>query len=145
MKVGLASDHRGYKLKEELKNYLKEEYEIVDYGTNSTELVDYPDYGIKLGEGIKNKEIELGIAICGSGIGISIACNKVKGVRCARVVNKEEAETTKIHNKANIVALNESMSFDTAKEIVDAFLKTEYTNEERFERRVNKISKYEGE
>ena len=145
MKVGIASDHRGYKVKEKLKKYLfKKGYELVDYGTDSTELADYPDFGIKLGEGIKNKEVELGIAICGTGIGISIACNKVKGVRCAKVSSAKEAKTTRIHNNANIVAFSANMFMFEIKDIVDNFLKTPYIEEERFERRIKKLSKYEG-
>lgn len=144
MKVGISSDHRGYKLKEKLKPYLiKKGYEIIDYGCDSNETVDYPDYGIKLGEAIKNKEIELGIVICGTGIGISIACNKVKGVRCAKVNTKKEAKLTRIHNNANVIALNEKMFTFEAKDIVDAFLTTKYKEEERFERRIKKISDYE--
>ena len=81
MKIGIASDHRGYKLKEFLKNHL--DYEMIDYGTTSEESVDYPDFGISLGEAVAKGNTDLGIAICGSGIGISIACNKVKGIRCA--------------------------------------------------------------
>ena len=75
MKIGIASDHRGYKLKEFLKNHL--DYEMIDYGTTSEESVDYPDFGISLGEAVAKGNTDLGIAICGSGIGISIACNKV--------------------------------------------------------------------
>ena len=88
MKIGIVSDHRGYELKQDIINELKE-YEIIDYGTYSNESVDYPDYAFKLGQKINEKEVEKGIAICGSGIGISIACNKVKNIRCAKVSNKE--------------------------------------------------------
>ena len=91
MKIGIASDHRGYKLKEFLKNHL--DYEMIDYGTTSEESVDYPDFGISLGEAVAKGNTDLGIAICGSGIGISIACNKVKGIRCAKVSNKQEAKS----------------------------------------------------
>lgn len=77
MKIALASDHRGYKLKQELIEYLKTKYEIIDLGTNSEESTDFPKYGILLGESIQKKEADLGIAICGTGIGISIAANKV--------------------------------------------------------------------
>ena len=144
MRVGIASDHRGYKLKEKLKTYIiKEGYEIEDFGTSSLESVDYPDYGIKLGEAVRDKQVDLGIAICGTGIGISIACNKVDRVRCARIVDAKEAKITKLHNKANIIALNEKMPLFMAKDIVDAFLTTEYVPEERFERRIDKINKYE--
>ena len=145
MKLGLASDHRGFKLKEKLKEYIiKKGYEVEDFGTDSLESVDYPEYGFKLGEAVRDKKVDLGIAICGTGIGISIACNKVKGVRCARIMNAKEAKITKIHNRANIVALNEKMPLFVAKDIVDEFIKTEYTDEERFERRLKQISKYEG-
>ena len=144
MKIGIASDHRGYKLKEKLKKYIiKEGYEVEDLGTDSLESVDYPDFGFKLGEAVRDKKVDLGIAICGTGIGISIACNKVKGVRCARIVSAKEAKITKLHNNANIVALNEKMPLFVAKDIVDAFVTTEYVPEERFERRIDKINKYE--
>lgn len=144
MKIGIASDHRGYKLKTKLIQYLnKKGYEVVDYGTNSIESVDYPDFGILLGEKVRDKEVEKGIAICGSGIGISIACNKVKGVRCARVTTVKEAKITRKDNDANIIALNEKMFSFEAKDIIDAFLKTEYKPEERFQRRIEKITKYE--
>jgi len=145
MKVGIASDHRGYKLKEKLKPYLiKKGYEVEDLGTDSTESVDYSDFGIKLGESVRDKEVDLGIVICGTGIGISIACNKVKGIRCAKVNSVREAKETRIHNNANVIALNERMFLFEAKDIVDAFLTTKYTPEERFERRIEKINNYEG-
>ena len=111
MKIGIASDHRGYKLKEKLKKeLLKRNYEIIDYGTYSEESTDYPDYAFKLGENVRNKNVNFGIAICGSGIGISIACNKVKGIRCAKVVNSAEAKVTRLDNDANIVAFGENTS-----------------------------------
>ncbi len=145
MKIGIANDHRGYKLKLKLVDYLKKKgYEVTDYGTDSTVSVDYPDYGILLGEKVRDKEVDYGIAICGSGIGISIACNKVKGVRCAKVNNTREAKLCRQDNNANIIALNEKMYIFEAKDIIDTFLKTEYKEEERYQRRIDKISKYEG-
>lgn len=144
MKIGIANDHRGYKLKLKLVNYLKKkDYEVIDYGTDSTVSVDYPDYGILIGEKVRDKEVDYGIAICGSGIGISIACNKVKGVRCAKVNNTREAKLCRQDNNANIIALNEKMHVFEAKDIIDTFLKTEYKKEERYQRRIDKISKYE--
>ena len=144
MKIGIANDHRGYKLKMKLIPYLlKKGYEVEDYGTSSTESVDYPDYGILLGEKVRDKVVDYGIAICGSGIGISIACNKVKGVRCAKVNNTREAKLCRQDNNANIIALNEKMYVFEAKDIIDTFLKTEYKKEERYQRRIDKISKYE--
>ena len=145
MKVAVACDHRGYKVKEKLIPYLeKKGYDVLDLGTDSPEMADYSDYGIKLGEAIRDKKADLGIAICGTGIGISIACNKVKGVRCAKVSSAKEAKETRIHNNANVVAFSARMFMFEIKDIVDNFLKTEYKETERFERRINKISKYEG-
>lgn len=144
MKIGLASDHRGYKLKEYLKQVLPTmNYEIIDFGTNSEESTDYPDYAFALGEAVTSKKVDFGVAICGSGIGISIACNKVKGIRCAKVSNKEEAQITRIDNNSNIVAFSEKMSEYDALEIVKAFISTEASTEEKHVRRVNKIISYE--
>ena len=144
MKIGFASDHRGYKLKKELINELKKEnYEIIDYGTDSEESTDYPDYAFKLGENVAKKNVDFGVAMCGSGIGISIACNKVKGIRCAKVSNKEEAEVTRIDNDSNIVAFGEKTSFDEAIAIVKTFINTESSDLEKHKRRINKIKEYE--
>lgn len=144
MRIGFASDHRGYKLKEILKEYLKNNnYEIVDYGTNSEESTDYPDYAFNLGEAVAKNDVDYGVAICGSGIGISIACNKVKNVRCAKVATEEEAKITRIDNNSNIVAFGEKVSEEEAKKIVLAFINTEFSKEEKHQRRVNKIIEYE--
>lgn len=144
MRIGVASDHRGYKLKEYLKEILPTlNYEVVDFGTNSEESTDYPDYAFALGESVVNKNVEFGVAICGSGIGISIACNKVKGVRCAKVSNKEEAQVTRIDNNSNIVAFSEQVSPEDALEIVKTFITTPASSEEKHVRRVNKIIAYE--
>ena len=144
MRIGLASDHRVYKLKEYLKNTLPNyNYEIIDFGTNSEESTDYPDYAFALGEAVVSKKADFGVAICGSGIGISIACNKVKGIRCAKVSNKEEAQVTRIDNNSNIVAFSEKLTEEEALSIVLAFLTTEASPEEKHTRRVNKIIAYE--
>ena len=143
MKIGFASDHRGLKLKEELIAYFKDSYEITDYGTNSEESTDYPDYAFKLGESVVNNEVDFGVAICGSGIGISIACNKVKGIRCAKVSNSEEAKYTRNDNDSNIVAFGEKTSLEEAIEIVKTFINTPFSNLEKHSRRINKITMYE--
>ena len=144
MKIGIANDHRGYKLKTKLIPYLqKKGYEVEDFGALSTESVDYPDYGILLGEKVRDKEVDFGIVICGSGIGISIACNKVKGVRCAKVNNSKEAKLSRIDNNANVIALSEKLFLFEAKDIVDAFLTTKYEEIERYQRRIDKITNYE--
>ncbi len=144
MKIGIASDHRGYLLKEQIKRNIKDKYEIIDYGTNSEESTDYPDYAFKLGEAVAKKEVDYGVAICGSGIGISIACNKVKGVRCAKVSNEEEAKITRIDNNSNVVAFSEKVPIEEALKIVETFISTDFSTEEKHIRRVNKIIEYEG-
>lgn len=144
MTVGIASDHRGYRLKEKLIQYLTAlDYEVIDYGTTSLESCDYPEFAFALGTAIQKKEIEQGIAICGTGIGISIACNKMKNIRCAKVNTTKEAIWAKKDNDANIIALSGSLSSFKAKNIIDAFLKTSFSNEERHQKRISMISEYE--
>ena len=118
MKIAIASDHRGYKLKDYLINELEKEYEVIDLGTNSEESTDYPDYAFMLGEAVISGVADFGVAICGSGIGISIACNKVKGIRCAKVSNSEEAKYTREDNDANIVAFGEKTNNKEALELL---------------------------
>lgn len=144
MKIVIASDHKGYHLKTTLITYLtKKGYEIMDLGTDSVLSTDYPKYAFLLGDAITKKEAECGIVICGTGIGVSIACNKVKGVRCAKVDNIKEAELTRLHNDANVLALNGGMISFKAKDIVDVFLKTNFSNEERHVKRLKMIEAYE--
>ncbi len=144
-KIGVACDHRGYKLKQKLTKYLnKIGYTVVDYGGEGDKNDNYTDYGFKLAEAIKNHEIEKGIAICGSGIGISIACNKVSGVRCAKVNNIKEARLTRKDNDANVIALNGKMPTFRAKDILDVFLKTEFANTEKYKNRVDALNNYKG-
>jgi ribose 5-phosphate isomerase B len=144
MKIGIASDHRGYRLKKKLIDYLtKKKYEVIDLGTNSTTSVDYPDYAIKLANSVLSNEVDQGIAICGSGIGISIACNKIDGIRCAKVDSPKEARLAKLDNDANVIALNGSMMSYKAKDILDAFLKTKFSNLERHISRLEKIKEIE--
>ena len=140
MKIGIASDHRGVILKEKIKNYLNDRYQIIDYGTNSIESVDYPQYAYKIGESVRDNKIDLGILICGTGIGMSIACNKVKKVRCAKVTTKEEAFLARSHNNANVIAISENTN--NYKEIIDTFLNTDFSNEEKHKRRVEMIDNY---
>lgn len=140
--IGIASDHGGFKLKQKLIPYLEElGYTVIDYGTEVEESVDYPIYAFKVGEAIRNKGIKFGIVICTTGIGVSIACNKVKGVRCAKVDNIEEASLTRLHNDSNVIAL--SANNENALEIVKTFLETNFSNEERHIRRINLITSYE--
>ncbi len=142
MKIGIVSDHRGYELKKELVKELTN-YELIDYGTYSTESVDYPDYAFLLGDKVVKKEVDYGIAICGSGIGISIACNKVNGIRCAKVNTVLDAKMTRLDNDANIIALSAKTNKNDAIELINTFLETSFSNEERHINRINKIKNYE--
>lgn len=147
MKIGIAADHRGYETKEKLKNYLKTKYEIIDYGTNNTERVDYPKYGILLGEKVRDKEVDYGIAICGSAIGISIACNKVKGIRCGKINTVEEAIHAKENDYVNIIALSgEGTTLEDNIKIIEAFLNAkENTSDPVYQERINQITRYEND
>ncbi len=144
MKIGIGSDHGGYLVKEEIKQYLKDKYELIDFGTTSTDSVDYPKYAFLVGEAIQKKEIEKGILICTTGIGMSIACNKVYSVRCAKVDNLEEAVLTREHNNSNVIAMSAKKNIEEMKQIIDTFLTTEFSGEERHVRRVQMIDGYEG-
>ena len=146
IKIGFASDHRGFELKQKLIDYLKTKEDIVDItdcGTNSQESCDYPDYAYLLGLEIQNKSIDYGIAICGSGIGISIALNKMKGVYCAKVNNAMEAKYTRLDNDTNCVSFSGDTDIQEAKMIVDTFIHTEFSNIERHKNRIDKVKKIE--
>ena len=146
MKIGIAADHRGYETKEKIKVFFKNEYEIIDYGTTSTERVDYPKYGILLGEKVRDKEVEYGIAICGSAIGISIACNKVKGIRCGKINNEKEAIHAKTNDFVNIIALSGEAPLEENIKIIKAFLNAkENKNDPVYLDRINQITRYEND
>ena len=143
MKIGIASDHHGIKIKQELINYLnKKGNEVVNYGPDTTDSVDYPEFAFKIGNAIKNEEIELGILICKTGIGMSIAANKVKGVRCAKVTNTKEARLTRQHNDANVIAISADEPLFKLKDIIDVFVRTKFSGEERHQRRIDLINNY---
>ncbi len=144
MKIGIATDHRGIDVKQELTNYLKDlGYNVVDYGTNSTDSVDYPDYAFKVGVAVANNDIDFGVLICNTGIGMSIAANKVKGVRCARVIDEYDAKMTRIDNDANVIALSSRIDIEKLKSVLKVFLETPHNSEERHDRRISKIDNYE--
>ncbi len=144
MKIAIASDHRGYDLKNKLINKMtSENITFLDLGTNNSESTDYPDFAFKLGQTIVNKEADYGIAICGSGIGISIACNKVKGIRCAKINTVQEAIATRNDNDANIIAIAGNNRVSKALKLVTTFIKTDSSLEEKHQRRIKKINEYE--
>ena len=127
MKIGLASDHRGYKLKQQLiEELVKRNYEVEDYGTDSEESTDYPDYAFKLGENVRDKKVDFGVAICGSGIG-----------------TRKEAQVTRNDNNSNIVAFGEKTTIEDALAIVTTFINTPFSDLEKHHRRVDKITNYE--
>ena len=139
-KIGIACDHAGYDLKEYLKKYLKEKgYIVSDYGTNSNESVDYPDYAHPLAESVEKNENDMGITICGSGNGISMVANKHQGIRAALCWNKEISKLAREHNNANVCSLPARfVSNEDAREMVEIFLNTEFEGG-RHDKRVQKI------
>lgn len=140
MKIGIASDHGGFELKEYLKEYLKKSgIEISDFGTNSEEPVDYPIYGERCARAVANGEVERGVVCCGTGIGISIAANKVAGIRCALCTDENMARLSRQHNNANMLALGGRItSNEEAQKILDAWLITEFEGG-RHQRRIDMI------
>lgn len=139
--IALGSDHAGYELKQEIIRFLTERgYEWQDYGCDSTASVDYPDFAHAVAHAVADGKAERGILICGTGIGISIAANKVKGIRCAHCHDCFSAEATRQHNDANILALGARVvGGGLALKIVETFLTTPFSNDERHIRRIQKI------
>lgn len=144
MKVIISGDHAGMTLRNEVKSVLEElGYEYEDIGADCTCSVDYPDYAFPAAERVANGEFDRGIVICGTGIGVSIAANKVKGIRCALVHDVYSAKATRQHNDSNMLAMGERVIGPSlAREIVKTWLTTEFEGD-RHERRINKISEYE--
>lgn len=140
MKIALGADHGGFELKEKIKEHLaKKNIEVLDMGTHSTESVDYPEYGQLVAKAVVDKSADLGIVVCGTGIGISIAANKVKGIRAALCTNTTMAKLTRQHNDANILALGARIVGDVlALDIVDEFLAASFEGG-RHSKRVEKI------
>lgn len=142
MKIALASDHAAIALKAELAEWLREQgHDVTDLGPEEGQSVDYPDYGYKLGEAIATGVTDRGIALCGSGIGISIAVNRNPAVRCALVSEPVSAALSREHNDANAIALGARLTgIDMAKACVTAFLTTEFAGG-RHQRRVDKLTR----
>ncbi|HPS85447.1 MAG TPA: ribose 5-phosphate isomerase B [Spirochaetota bacterium] len=142
MKIAIASDHAGFRLKNILKKHFAE-HEFIDVGTHTEESCDYPDYAVLAAEKVVSGEAEAGIVICGTGIGISIAANKVKGARAALCCNEFMAEMSRRHNDANILALGARViGDDLAIRIADVWIKASFEGG-RHEKRVLKIGKIE--
>ncbi|MGL5378665.1 ribose 5-phosphate isomerase B [Clostridium sp.] len=144
MKIALGSDHGGIDLKNEIKSYLENEgYEVKDFGTYSKDSCDYPDYALPVAESVASKEFEFGILVCGTGIGISIAANKVPGVRAALCSDTFSAHATREHNNANILALGQRVvGAGLALDIVKTFLNSNFEGD-RHQARLDKITAIE--
>lgn len=145
MKVAIGCDHGGINLKPALKEYLeKNGIEYKDFGCYTKDSVDYNDYGEAVANAVANKEFDFGILICGTGIGMSIVANKIKGIRCAHVSDVFSAKATREHNDANVLAIGERvLGVGLMTEIVNAFLTTPFSNGERHVRRIEKIRELE--
>ncbi|MCR4562933.1 MAG: ribose 5-phosphate isomerase B [Bacilli bacterium] len=142
MKIAIGSDHAGFELKEQIKEYLIGlNYEVIDFGTNSTDSVDYPTFGHKVGHAVINKEADYGIVCCGSAEGISIACNKIPGIRCGIGYNDDVSSLMRKHNDANVIAFaGRFMKKEDVFRRVVLFLNTEFEGG-RHQARVDKIEK----
>ena len=141
MKIALACDHGGYAMKEELKGWLTElGHEYEDFGCSSTESCDYPEFAAAAAHAVADGKCEKGIVVCTTGIGISIAANKIKGIRCAHCADCLEARLTREHNDANMMAIGAGFTGpNMAKEMVQVFLSTAFSGGERHVRRVKKL------
>ena len=145
MKVALGADHAGFGLKEQIKAHLiKLKYDVLDLGTNSLDPVDYPDYAEIVGLAVRDGKAERGILVCGSGVGASIAANKIRGVRAGVCHDHYSAHQGVEHDDMNILVLGGRIIGESlAPELVDAFLSARYTAEERHERRLQKVKRIE--
>lgn len=144
MKIFIGCDHRGVEVKKQIMKYLQEDnFEVYDTVHQNNENDDYPDFAFEVGRNVINNKDALGILICGNGIGISIAANKVSGVRCARVLNEDDAFKSKNHNGANVIAISAEEKIEQLMQIIGVFISTKPATEERHLKRINKIINYE--
>jgi len=144
MTIYIAADHLGVDLKHNLIEHLSTNgLSVKEIGIENSELDDYPDFAFKLCKMVKDEDNALGILICGNGVGMSIAANKVNGIRCVRAVTTDDAFKGKHHNGANVLAIGANLGFDLTKEIVDTFITTKPATIDRYLRRIEKIISYE--
>jgi ribose 5-phosphate isomerase B len=144
MKIGITSDHRGYKTKQKTLKFLKSKgYDVIDYSPDFNPEDDYTDRGFIIGEQLRDKEVDLAIAFCGSGVGISIACNKVNGVRCGKVDSVQEVKSARQEDDINMISLNSNKPLYIIKSMILTFLNTEFNPLDRYVRRVNELKEYE--
>lgn len=143
MKVAIGSDHAGFKMKQLVKEMLKKKgFDVKDFGADSEAPVDYPDIVYPLAEAVSRGEFERGVAICGSGVGVCITANKVKGIRAVLAYDAYTAKQSREHGDCNVLCLaGRKLSPEEAEEIVDVWFKTEFSGEERHKRRIDKIER----
>ena len=146
MKIAIGSDHAGFKLKEEIKKYLEaEKIAYKDFGTSSEESTDYPEFAFAVAKDVAAGKFDRGILICGSGVGMTIAANKVKGIRAVNAYDEYAARQSREHGDCNVLCLaGRKLKIDQALKIVDIWLKTPFSNEERHLRRIKQIERGEG-
>lgn len=144
MKIAIANDHRGVERKKEIIEYLISlGHEVIDLGATSSEvLLDYPEYAFNVVKAIKNNEVDSGILLCRTGIGMSIAANRFKGIRCAKVDSISDVTLARNDNDANIITLSETLDMDTVKEMIDTYLNTPFLGE-RHQRRIEMLDNYD--
>lgn len=146
MKIAIASDHHGVSKRKKIIKYLvKKGYEVEDYGSFGASLVNFNEYAVKVSESVAKNEADLGILFCGTGIGMSIAANKVKGIRAAKLNTLADAKFAKLHNNANVITFSENESTFKIKDMIDLFIKTKFSEVERYTLRNNAIRRYEDE
>ena len=145
MIIAIANDHGAYQYKNEIKEMLeKEGHTVIDCGTNDGKSVDYPDYAKACAEKVVSGQAERGIVLCGTGIGISISANKIKGIRCALCTDVTMARLTREHNDANMLAMGKrTMGIETCKDVVRTFINTPFSQGERHKIRIQKIAELE--
>ena len=145
MKIAIACDHGAFEYKEMIRKMLEQEgYEVKDFGTYSDASVDYPDYALPCAQAVARGEAQRGIVLCGTGIGVSITANKVKGIRCALCSDPLSARLTREHNDSNMLAMGQRIiGSELAKEIVHVWLSTTFSEGERHKKRIAKITAIE--
>ena len=143
MKIAIATDHNGVDQKKEIIESLNNKYEFVDKSPVNDPTDDYPDFALEVAKAVVNKDVDFGILMCGTGIGMSIAANKVKGIRAAHCSNTDQARLTRVANDANIICLSYKQDMEELIDMIETFMDTVHESVERHDRRINKIKQIE--
>ena len=143
MKIAIATDHNGVDQKKEIIERLNDKYEFIDKSPVNDPTDDYPDFALEVANAVVNKDVDFGILMCGTGIGMSIAANKVKGIRAAHCSNTDQAKLTRVDNDANIICLSYKQNMEDLIDMIETFMDTVHECVERHDRRINKIKQIE--